>query len=535
MKPSLLWAAASSLVPSHPARANRCHPTQFADFHCSHKHHIVSIGIGPIMSPDCPCGRCSHLHSRGKDPIHLKRYDDTTSTSTPQQTTLSVTDTLLKTQPGTTSLPRCECERCASSRASGRIPQHLKRVDDTITEKSRCTCPSNCSITACAYECNCEVCDATGFESAYLNFWGPEIIKGGLDYDECSPKELKRFIEDRGLRDPYLRGLTLRSCYIPTLNAADRAVSFDFLNPNFPAELRIMVYGFLLRPYARSSGQKCCHPQISATCRQIHQEAQPELYKLNTAVCSFSADMRQFGSQYRVSIHGKESVLSMSIGQDILKLIQACELPIDSSIKKFATLKVKIHLDNFDPDIVSDGTLQNCLLVFASSLMDGPDLKNVTLRFESTQDGYRFVETELAENVLYPLRRLRNAREVKVSVCLTYELAAPIKNDMQGNRPTFNTWKLVGDTLAACNLRLGFIREHNLDEISENVETFVNLWASVQELETFNEEPWLFLFEEEGSETAMRQKLENLVEIMPSMADLQSLQDKFEAECGIGS
>lgn len=487
------------------------------------------------MTAYCGCGRCRRGLRLRKTPYHLKRYDDTGSAPSTPAAAPTVTSESHIVRPGSRELPLCECDRCITSRASGKTPSHLQAVDDTPPAKPSCVCTGNCASDNCADECRCGKCARAQtkrfrtFESAYLSFWGPVILNGCLDYDECTSKELKQFIKQRGLRDPSPKDLLLKAYYIPVLNAADRSCTFPLLDSSFPAELRIMVYEQLFAPRRRSAGKRFCYPQILSTCKQVNIEAQPEIYRRNAMIFTFSANMdEECQFEYDVVLHDKQFCAStLYCGSELTQLIECCDIPLDGTIRYFTAVKIIISLKEYYID--QDGALQNCLLLLASALMEKPDVKQMVVEFQSTdEDGAGYVETKLAESILFPIRRLRNIPKVKVTGSLTAELAASISEDMKSTKATFNTLKHLRSALAQWRIRSDFIGLHDLDEVGEKWSDLDEMDCRLGYLEYYDADPTSPLFNDENREAEIRQEVDKFLDLMPSMSHLEKLRGEKE-------
>lgn len=432
------------------------------------------------------------------------------------------------------------------SRASGKVPFHLKAVDGTVSEDLSCVCEEECDTTSCVPECRCDLRATSDleafrtFESAYLEYWGPSSLKYGLDYDVCTPKELKRFVQDRGLRDPYPDGVTLKSCYIPILNAADRKVTFRFLD--LPAEMKNAIYDELLimLPKRRSYDRRYCHPQILTANKEINNDAKDILNANNTLVCDFSVD--EYGTfpwDYQSMVHNKSYRPSWGNRIEASAILDLCELPSDSMFRKIANLDIHIKLA-IAPDTTEDGLLQNCLLVFASTLMGNHSLKQVkiTLDITSETQGLDDDRIELIKRVLYPLRRLRNIPSVEVK-CNTgmpgvpesteevEELTRSMEIDMQGDKFVFDTWAYSRSALAECTPQFMFMDEHALWDFLGIWPLFDDMFSVQQMLRRFNYAPEVVLFANEHFEWQAQEAIERLLEKIPPMEFLEGVRENI--------
>ena len=158
-------------------------------------------------------------------------------------------------------------------------------------------------------------------ESSYLDpDWifkciGPHMRMSKVIYDWCKPAELKRFVCDRLLTDPYPQGLTLKYFYIQALEKDDREWRFRFMD--LPPEMRLMVYRNLLlheNPWLPLQSTFNVHslsktyPAILQTCRQIYDEAYSVLYDENMFQVTFKAAGGDtgHGAPRQALVHRKE-------------------------------------------------------------------------------------------------------------------------------------------------------------------------------------------------------------------------------------
>lgn len=392
------------------------------------------------------------------------------------------------------------------------MPFHLKAVDDTTESDQNCACLEECDTLEdiCANECECVVCCGPNirnfriFESAYRNNWGPAILESGPDYDQCIPKDLKMFVEQRGLKDPFPEGLTLKSSYLPILDAADRVIKFRFLD--LPPELRNNVYGFLLT--LSGLGQKHCYPEILATNREINNDAKGILYADNTLVCDFTK------SRHHCAYFCLHNDRSSSWR----------ELSIPAMFTMTSAIEINVNILDYGPnESVGGAAIQNSLLLFASSLMDTHALKKLKVTFNSMFNNEHSERSEMAETMLYPLRRLRNITEVEVTGDLSVELAESIKNDMQGTQPAFNTWNHVVSAKDMC----GPLARYMLPPFSWTMPgykqpPFGHMWRALPRFGC--SEP---VFADADTEARARLYIDELMNSIPSMSVLRHLRKQY--------
>lgn len=267
------------------------------------------------------------------------------------------------------------------------------------------------------------------FESAYLEPNLSVFPGEHFEYDNCTPKQLKKFVQDRRLKDPFPEGLTLKSTYIRILIAADKVWKFRFLD--LPPEMRNLIYDeLLIRKAFRYPWNKVMHPQVLSACREVHSEASEILYAENVLTCEFSVHYDEFGDVEPYIL----------LVQQELYDTQWFVLP-KSALHRINTLNIKIRVNLEDDDQEhACGFMPNTLLVFASSFMSGHAWTrvNIDLSFVHKDDDLRID----AAAILYPLRRLRGIKKVQVTGDLPIELAEAIQHDMQSSKPSMNTlWR----------------------------------------------------------------------------------------------
>lgn len=333
----------------------------------------------------------------------------------------------------------CDCSEC------------LEIVNDGDT----CVCSlEKCNFEVDMESCICELCwekridDDPGLEAQRAGFfheheesaftesvWAdPPWDSGMMEYYDADrkPKDLKRFVQQRGLLDVFPTGMTLKYYYIKELLAADKDRVFRFLD--LPPELRNEVYGYVLAPKSHYSR----YTAILRVCKLTHKEATEILYADNVVTCSFWS--QQAYNERRVRINRRDYIGTKAV--DFIHLPTAIDHYPDY-LARIRNLKIDIHIDTLPR---SSSTTKNAivdfvrsgLLALASVVMDGGRLKALEINVQSSHS----LEAEVLASMLYPLRRLR-----RIEAKLGGEVDIPdsLRQDMIANMrlqdPVFNTCK----------------------------------------------------------------------------------------------
>lgn len=302
-------------------------------------------------------------------------------------------------------------------------------------------CLKNCCCVACAGD---RVHD-TRWDSLYADGLGPiSGLRGWtVDYEMCSPKELKRMIQNRGLVDPFPMGMTIKYFYVRVLNKADHSPPvFRFLD--FPAEIRNLIYVELLDlPTDRCREHRFCFPQILRTCRQVHKEAGEILYSENTINCDLVARCTLTGPNAYIRtdsfIHNTE-VEHHHCCFHHFNVIEPLETIFPSFLGRVQSLHINISFFSYDDKsyAVLNDLVRKHMLQLASALMDSTCLRSLRITIEDDQHAE---ERPGTAHTFHPLRRIRNLAKVVVSGKINAITASQMVADMEGNAPTFNTLK----------------------------------------------------------------------------------------------
>lgn len=329
-----------------------------------------------------------------------------------------------------------------------------------------CECEEECDDDYCVDECGCEPCLAEKsacsprlrlerpegirdiFESVYTNRIGPYRIAKDhqLDYQLCTARELKGFVDARGLQDLYPAGTTLKPLYIRALQDADRKATFRFLD--LPAEMRNLVYAELLTfDVETCPHRRMCYAQILRTCKAAYVEAKEILYD-NVVDVRFSAQVKPIehaGGNDRLETGALvHNTLVTQRGKTDFGRLLNCTAIYPDFLKRITQLKLSRSLTddpsaNRLPEFAHRGLayLHSCLVTLTSFLMDQHCLHSVQV--DITKLG-RLEDEELIAT-LRPLRRLRNVSSMRITGDCREELKARIANDVNGTASVPNTLK----------------------------------------------------------------------------------------------
>ena len=294
------------------------------------------------------------------------------------------------------------------------------------------------------------------FENSYLPEVERERRQNGwiLHYDRCTSSELKRFVLDRRLRDPFPQGLTLKYFYIRVLEQSDRDPSFRLMD--LPPEMRMHVYRPLLIAEERAGWKDGFHPELLRTTKQVNREARCILYHENVFGLEYKTVGTPQQSDRSVRIlnvptkadcpHGKFFRLPHAIDDYPNFLRQVSQIRISLSCGTKLSRTVETSASAWD--------LNNYLYGLASFLMEGHSLKSLHIEIlDQFADHASEAEVQM---MLYPLRRLRGVPNVVISGGLPSRIAQKLRKDLRSTEPVFNTmrhWRYL-DEEALSSLKL---------------------------------------------------------------------------------
>lgn len=263
-------------------------------------------------------------------------------------------------------------------------------------------------------------------------------------YSYSSPAELRQYVRQRNLTDPYPQGLTLKYFYLQLLDRADKATSFRFLD--LPAEMRNLIYRDLLTFIRCPSCPRIhgvCHTKILRANKQICKEALNILYGDNEIRCIFRAsgydeDPKNFFSW----IHDKET-RGHENSMDCI-FLGMTQLP--DWFRRIERLRVDLH---FCGGSIEEAAfkIQACLLNLASFLMDEHCLKRLEIHISDVssdeedydEDEYEQDAATGLETTIYPLCRLHGIEHVEITG-LSKAITTYTTDKMQkSSKPAFNT------------------------------------------------------------------------------------------------
>ncbi|KAK3707253.1 hypothetical protein LTR37_012254 [Vermiconidia calcicola] len=327
---------------------------------------------------------------------------------------------------------------------------------------SDCSDESGCSDESDSSERSVTFWETEGMmydniESSYLCETIPPRYRwrpGGrrqVHYDRCKPAQLKRFVNDRLLADPFPGGVTLKYFYIRALEKADRGWRFRFMG--LPPEMRLLVYRNLLNFQSITHAFACpgkVYPAILRTCKLANTEAKAILYDENVFTILYEADALDHGGTRKIAnVHG--DVRAAQCGHAKYFYIPKSIDDYPDFFRRVARLEIRLtYMKTGTAHVLGDGfwPLNHYLYALASFLMDGHRLKSVHLKLEMPTD----MEDTDYGTILYPLRRLRNVRGLTISGHVPPHVERKLVCDLTSTEPVFNTmrhWKLLSDEATA--------------------------------------------------------------------------------------
>lgn len=266
-------------------------------------------------------------------------------------------------------------------------------------------------------------------------------------YDDSTSPELRQFIQDRGLQDPFPGRLMMKYYYIRVLEAADRDAHFDLLG--LPAELRVWVYRHLLvNKEARDRDTS-----ILRACKLVSKEASDVLYSDNVIECKFTVKtVGVHGTSHEALIDGRLMSVYPRYRQEPWKIIECRQF-----LQRVRRLEIRLVL-TVSPEshlgTIIGRELGYYLLTLTSFLMGQHSIKNLRV----TVSIYGSMDREWAwGHILYTLRRLRNIAHVTVDANVPKRFREPLTKDMQSSKPTFNTVKQMLLLLGECKDQLAML------------------------------------------------------------------------------
>lgn len=257
-------------------------------------------------------------------------------------------------------------------------------------------------------------------------------------YSSSSPAELRQYIKDRNLPDPYPQGITLKYFYILALDRADKAISFRFLD--LVPEMRNLIYKELLVfgvremcPMIHEFG----HPAILQTSKHVYKEARDILYAENTISCFLAVYVERGGAHdvhRRTRIHTTEAE---GYGVRLSCVYHGMKV-IPEWFRRIQSLKFTVDVHGNGSVSRARSFAQGCTLNLASFLMDQHCLKKLQVHIVNHLDNVH--AAKLTASILYPLRRLRGISQIlitgNVDSCLSQAVAADIQ---RAPEEVFNT------------------------------------------------------------------------------------------------
>lgn len=268
-------------------------------------------------------------------------------------------------------------------------------------------------------------------------------------YASASPAELRKYLKDRGLPDPYPQGVTLRYFYLRLLHRADDTMTFRFLD--LPPEMRNLVYVALLTFDDGCLCKDCrlhrvCHPAVLRANKQVYKEAKDVLYAENTVHCNFNVgtDDHQVIGRY-TRIHNVEAT---GYGTRINNVFWGMS-HIPQWLHRVQSLDISIDAHGHGGVSNARGFLQGCMLNLASFLLEDHNLKKLQIHVTNHLQLHNHklpaqsddeADSVFMAVVLYPLRRVTGLTHVKITG-VSRSVARKVVKDMKRrlSKPVFNT------------------------------------------------------------------------------------------------
>jgi len=337
-------------------------------------------------------------------------------------------------------------------------------------------------------------------------------------YSASSPAELRQYVKERNLPNPYPQGITLKYFYILALDRADKSKSFRFLD--LIPEMRNLIYKELL---VLGVCDKCptihtfCHPSILQTSKQIYKEARDILYAENTISCVFAVIVtRRDGTHPYTWIHTTEAH-----GYEVrLSCIFHGMSVIPEWFRRIRSLKLTVDVHGDGPVSRARGFAQGCTLNLASFLMDGHSLEKLEIHIVNHLDNLN--AARLTASILYPLRRLRGLSQVKITGNVDPGLSQAVSADMQREpEEVFNTvphlyklraegWAFVQLAQALDPLNNGKHFDYDQPDSAVTHAHHVRWLLEETDVCPDSDDEDLGLFEDSDAETNTRHKMEDL-------------------------
>jgi hypothetical protein len=338
-------------------------------------------------------------------------------------------------------------------------------------------------------------------------------------YSSSSPAELRQYVKDRNLPDPYPQGVTLKYFYILALDRVDKIKSFRFLD--LIPEMRNLIYRELLVfgvcetcPMIHEFG----HPAILQTSKHVYKEAREILYAENTISCFFAVYVDRGGIHDAQRLTRIHTTVAESYNVRLSCVFHGMKA-IPDWFRRIQSLK-------FTVDVHGDGSVsrarsfaQGCTLNLASFLMDQHCLKKLQVHIVNHLDNVN--AAKLTASILYPLRRLRGISQVVITGNVDPGLSQAVAADMQrAPEELFNTvphlYKLRSEGWAYVQLAQSIEPPNShffdYDQPDSGTTHHDHVRWLLEETSVYpdSDDDDLGLFEDSDAETNTRHKMEDL-------------------------
>jgi hypothetical protein len=317
------------------------------------------------------------------------------------------------------------------------------------------------------------------------------LPKYSLDYQACSTAELRKFI---CARRKTVQPTTHRrkDSNIRTLRRLAKEAKFRFFD--LPGELRNLIYVELL---TREDGKdSLCHPQILASCRQVHDEARHILYtanQLSVSIDIWYGWLSAFGYLWKEPTVRIENFLC-GVQTQTPNMVEPLSVKWPPFLHRFERIAVYVdmHLDpvyTFETRMLKKANVS--LDALASHLVPSRRLKQLSVYFEYHKPlGSTPTDPPQADDsahLIWPILKLRPSLGKVVLPTVSPTEAAILEREASTSMTAETTLALraraaaVRDTLYECVWRLRYATSESRQSTDIRM-TWVHATSLIQHL-----------------------------------------------------